>query len=332
MDEILKRISQKKARLDKYLPIPSALVKNLEQWFRVELTYTSNAIEGNTLSRQETAQVIEKGITVEGKTLNEHLEAINHVKAIEFIKTLLNKKRQAITQRDILDIHRIILSRIDDSQAGRYRNVPVRIAGALVILPNPLKIPTLMNGYEKWFQTDNPDHPVKIAADAHYRLVTIHPFSDGNGRTARLVMNLLLIQDGYPPAIIRKEDRKEYINSLESAQLGGSIDDYYKIIYTAVERSLNIYLEALENKEIKKSIYSEKLLKIGELAKETDTSVHTIRYWTKEGLLTVSDYSKGGYQLYKLSMLEKVRKIRKLQNEKRLTIKEIRNYFVFNQS
>lgn len=255
MTDKLDELTRKKQKLDKYRPLPPELVKNLEDWFRVELTYTSNAIEGNTLNRQETALVVEKGITVEGKSLKEHLEAVNHAQAIELIKALVKKKREELTEADILGIHKVILAKIDDTNAGRYRAVSVRIAGSTVILPNAMKIPDLMSGFIRWLNQSNPDHAVKIAADAHYKLASIHPFVDGNGRTARLLMNLLLMQEGYPPALIRKEDRRRYINSIEQRQLGGSLQDYYEVIFEAVERSLDIYLEAFEPKEIQIGSY-----------------------------------------------------------------------------
>jgi len=316
-------LTQKKQRLDEYRPLPPELVRNLEDWFRVELTYTSNAIEGNTLSRQETALVVEKGITVEGKTLKEHLEAVDHVQALDFIKSLVDAKRKDIFQKDILDIHKFILAKIDDTNTGRLRNIPVRIAGSRVIMPNPLRVPELMDEFEKWLRAENKDHPAKISADAHYKLVTIHPFVDGNGRTARLLMNLILMQEGYPPAIIRKEDRRRYINAIEKAQSGGSLKDFYELIYKAVERSLDIYLEALSPKE-KNGAKKDNLLKIGELAKETGETNHTIRFWTKEGLLEVKDYTKSGYQLYEPSMIDRVKEIRGLQSKKRLALEEIK--------
>lgn len=327
MDNRLKQLTEKKQELDSYRPLPPELVKNLEGWFRVELTFTSNAIEGNTLNRQETALIVEKGITVEGKTLKEHLEAINHASALEFIKKLVKKKRKDLSQKDILAIHKVILSKIDDTNAGRYRIVPVRIAGSTVIMPNPVKVPLLMDKFEKWLSSPHHDHPVKISAEAHYKLVTIHPFIDGNGRTARILSNLLLMQTGYPPAVINKEDRKRYINSIEKAQLGGNLKDFYELIYEAAERSLDIYLEALSPKETKNGLKKDDLLKIGELAKQTNETIHTIRFWTKEGLLEVKDSTQSGYQLYSPLMVKRVKEIRRLQREKRLTIEEIKNYF-----
>ena len=246
MDSIITKLFAKKQRLDRYRPLPKELIKNLDEWFRIELTYTSNAIEGNTLTRQETALVVDKGITVSGKSLEEHLEAINHAKAFDFIQTLINKKRQDITENNILDIHRIILQKTDDINAGRYRTVSVRLKGSETILPNAVKIPQLMQEFTGWLNGDLRDHPVKIAADAHFKFVSIHPFVDGNGRTARLLMNLLLMQAGYPPAIIRKENRSVYLKSLEEGQTKGNFDNYYACIFEAIDRSLDIYLEALE--------------------------------------------------------------------------------------
>jgi Fic family protein len=328
MNNILNTITAKHKRLAAYRPLPQELVINLDEWFKIELTYTSNAIEGNTLTRQETALVVEKGITVSGKTLKEQLEAVNHAQALEYIKSLAGGTRQGITEKDLLDIHRIILSKIDDTNAGRYRNVPVRIAGSTVVLPNPAKVPALMSGFAKWLHGKNGDHPVKIAADAHFRFVSIHPFTDGNGRTARLLMDLLLMQSGYPPALIKKEDRLKYINAIEKGQLRGEMDDYYRVIYESVETSLDIYLDALEKKETGATKYTssanQKPLKIGELAKATGESVPTIRYWTNEGLLDVAAHSAGGYQLFDRQMIVRVEEIRKLQKEKRLTIRELK--------
>lgn len=320
MKDWLAELERKKAELDQKRPFPQEIVKNLDDWLRVELTYTSNAIEGNTLSRQETALVVEKGLTVEGKSLREHQEAVNHASAWELVKQLAGETKK-ITAADILDVHRLILNNIDDQNAGRYRSTPVRIAGSTVIMPNPLKVPEMMDKFIDWLKIAH-DNPVKIAVEAHYQLVSIHPFTDGNGRTARLLMNLILLKAGYAAAIIRKEDRLKYLNSLEKAQLGGSKDDFYHLIYAAVDRSLDIYLGALGKKTQKRA--AEKQLKIGELAKLTVEPVATIRFWTKSGLLPLSGHTKGGYQLYNQAAANRVKLIRHLQQEKRLTIKEIK--------
>ncbi|HBQ50498.1 TPA: Fic family protein [Candidatus Daviesbacteria bacterium] len=278
MDKRLQLLTGKKQKLDTFRPLPPELVKNLDEWFKVELTYTSNAIEGNTLTRAETALVVEKGLTVQGKSLTEHLEATNHAEALDYVKTLISQKRQDITENDILDIHRLILNKIEADNAGRYRTQHARLTESDVVLPNPVKIPDLMQEFMRWLVSVNSDHIVKIAADAHYKLVSIHPFSDGNGRTSRLLMNLILMQEGYPPAIIRKEDRLAYINSLEKAQKGGGLDDFYNLIYGAVDGSLNIYLEALEPE-------SQRFYTTDEVAKLLQVDPESVRRWVRKGNL-----------------------------------------------
>lgn len=143
--------------------------------------------------------MIEKGLTVGGKSLKEHLEATNHAGALKFVRSLIRKKPSRISGQDILGVHGLILRGIDDENAGRFRNVPVRISGSAVVMPNPRKVPELMEDFLAWLGEKHDLHPVALAGEAHYRLVSIHPFTDGNGRTARLLMNLLLMQQGYPP-------------------------------------------------------------------------------------------------------------------------------------
>lgn len=240
-------LTQKKQRLDAFRPLPPELVRNLEAWFDVELTYTSNALEGNTLTRMETALVVEKGLTVGGKTLTEHLEAANHSRALAWMRSQVARSPQSLTERDILQLHEIVLRGIDERKAGHYRGIAVRISGSLTVLPNPRKVPDLMEGFCRWLVNDTMDlHPVELAAEAHYRLVTIHPFVDGNGRTARLLMNLLLLMAGYPPAIIPPEQRLDYLRALEDAQTGGPLAPFHTLIARAVDASLDIYLEAVE--------------------------------------------------------------------------------------
>lgn len=314
-------LTKKKRALDDLRPLSDALIRNLDDWFRVELTFTSNAIEGNTLNRNETALVVEKGITVGGKSLKEHLEAINHAQALDWIKEQVTHNYGYLTENDILHIHGAILKGIDDANAGHYRSVPVRISGSTVVLPNPVKVPDLMCEFAEWLAIHQELHPVEFAAEAHYRLVTIHPFVDGNGRSARLLMNMILLMSGYPAAIIRKRDRLAYIKSLEKAQLGGSKEDYLKIIANAVDRSLNIYLSAVtgENQKPEKQY---RLLKIGELAKQVGERNSAIRYWTKQGLLDVAEITDAGYQLYASESVDRVRRIQAFK-EQRFTLREI---------
>lgn len=321
-----KKLTDKKAQLDSHRPLSPALVGNLEQWFLVELTYTSNAIEGNTLTRKETAVVVEKGLTVSGKSLVEHLEATNHAEALRHIMHLAQSKTSELTETALLNIHGTILRGIDDAHAGYYRSIPVRISGSMVVLPNPRKVPDLMEAFMGEITSNQSLHPVMLAAEAHYQLVTIHPFIDGNGRTARLLMNLILMQHGYPPALIRTRDRLRYIQALETAQLGGSKDAFYRIVAEAVNRSLDIYLKAVsgEAAQIEDEPTEAQLLRIGQLAKLTGETTPTLRFWTKEGLLAVAAVTDSNYQLYDPQMVERVRQIRELQKQ-RFTIREIRS-------
>ncbi len=323
MENIYKKLANKKQKVDKYQPINSDVSRNLEEWFAIELTYTSNAIEGNTLTRRETAVVIEKGIAVGGKSLREHLEATNHVAALEAVRAM-TRRVQPASVADVLTIHRHILKSIDDAHAGSYRDVPVRIAGSAVVLPNARKVPELMEAFDIWLQAGPRDvHPVAFSAEAHYRLVTIHPFIDGNGRTARLLMNLILLQHGYPPAIIRKRDRLAYIGALEKAQLGGPKLPYETLIAKAADRSLDIYLAAVRGENFGTEQDSQALLRIGALAKAVGVMVPTIRHWTHEGLLEVAELTPSGYQLYAPEMVARCRQIRVLQKQ-RLLLAEIR--------
>ena len=332
LQEKLNQLTGKKQELDSKKPLTAEVLKNLEEWLKVELTYSSNAIEGNTLTRLETAEVIERGVSavVKGKSLKDQLEAINHAKAVEFIRVLAKQKKghQFITENDIKAIHKIVLAGIDDEWAGRYRESEVFIKGASVEFPLPRDVPYHMVEFIQWLETQQGAHPVMVAAEAHFKFVSIHPFVDGNGRTARLLMNLILIINGYPMAIIRNEDRAGYLEAVNLGQTKGNLEMYYSIINEAEERSLEAYLNATEGKPVIPILMGKgkeiRLLKIGELAEATRETKPTIRFWTKEGLLEVAKTTETGYALYDTKMIERAGQIRRLQNEERLSITEIK--------
>ena len=337
MDKALKLLTKKKQQLENLRPLAKNITKELEAWLRVELTYSSNAIEGNTLTRLETAELLEKGTgaVISGRPLKDQLEAVNHAQALDFIKRLAQQKKghQFITEKDIKDIHQIILTGIDDPWAGKYRRTEVFVKGTDVEFPSPPEVPYLMAEFTQWLEGRQEEHPVRVAADAHFKVVSIHPFIDGNGRTARLLMNLVLISNSYPMAVIRNEDRTEYLQAVNKGQKENNLRSFYKIIELAVDRSLAAYISAAKGKSplppLTKGLRldkktASKLLKIGDLAKETNETVPTIRYWTNEGLLEVADYTPGGYQLYDQSMINRIKKIRQFQEEKRLSIAEIK--------
>jgi Fic family protein len=301
--------------------IDPSTIKSYEQWLGMELTYTSNALEGNTLTRRETKLVVEDNISVGGKSVFEILEAKNHDTALTFVRELAKQKTiNQITAHDILQIHAHILQGIKDEDAGKYRNEPVRITGSLVILPNYVKVDSMMDELIQslhGFEGDVLD-ALNLAMEVHYQLVSIHPFADGNGRVGRLLFNLILLQQGLPLVFIGTEERNEYLSALEKAQLGGNMDNYYTLMYRASERSLDIYLEGETNPE------DTALYKIGEIAKLTGEDVSTIRYWTKLGLIDQFSRTKSGYSLYQKVVVDTIHRIRRLQSEQRLSLEEIK--------
>jgi Fic family protein len=245
MDQLLLAIAEKKARLDRLRPHAPEAMANLDHYYDVELTYTSNAIEGNTLSAVETTLVIEKGITIGGKPLRDHLEAIDHYEAIHYVREIA---RQASPPReiDLRDLHGLVMRRSRPDLAGRYADLPryVRTETGRHAFPSPAEVPALMRDFSLWL--GNAPATPGIAFTAHRRLVDIHPFNDGNGRTARLLMNLILIRAGYPPIAVRPEDRADYIRALQEAQAGRGSDDFDCLLYSRLDATLDDYLRVLQ--------------------------------------------------------------------------------------
>lgn len=217
--ERLEQLDKLKGWLDSFRPFPPAVVAELKKLYDVRFTYHSNAIEGNTLTQSETEMVLEHGVTIGGKTLAEHLEVIGHKEAIDYIEELA-AQNTAISEREIKDLHSLIMRGVDRDEAGRYRTLDVRAAGTEHVYPPHYQLQDLMTGFVEWLNSvaANQLHPVEYATEAHYRFVSIHPFRDGNGRAGRLLMNLILLKHGYPIAVITNQRRKKYIDALVYAQ------------------------------------------------------------------------------------------------------------------
>jgi Fic family protein len=249
IEEEIKYIDTLKNELDGYRPLPPELAGGLKNLFDVEFTYNSTAIEGNTLSLQETKILLLEGITIGGKSMREHLEIINHKEAIDYIEELSHKQLSEMRRTDLFNIHAIILQKIDSKNAGKFREAPVYVRlkdGSNHIFCDPLKIKDEMDDYFNWLFSEKKEHPVITAAEAHTRFVSIHPFINGNGRTARLLMNLILIQNGYAPIIIKNKHRADYLDAIEAWQQNNAKDDFYKIITAAQIESLELYLETIK--------------------------------------------------------------------------------------
>lgn len=224
------------------------VLSNIRRYFRIKSVYHSNAIEGNALSVDETRQVVEEGLTITGKPLQDQAEAKNLKDALDFLEDLAASSQKSITAADVRQIHHFVLKDIDDSNAGKYRSIDVEISGSEYKPPSPESVPSEMRDFSRWLSNvsaiDDDHHgapeAILYAAVAHTWFVYIHPFIDANGRVARLIMNLVLMRYGYPIAIITKEDRLRYYDALEIAQ-GSDLSPFIALVEECIDESLEEY-------------------------------------------------------------------------------------------
>lgn len=275
LKNLLKRIDEAKNLIDENRPLSKSIVNRLHHQMVIEWTYNSNAIEGNTLTLKETQLVLEEGITVRNKPLKEYLETINHKQAIEFVEKVADQKTK-ITERNIREIHALILKEIDTDYSGIYRDMNVRITGANHQPPDALLLKELMKKFCK-NHLNTKEHPIVEAAKAHFELVSIHPFVDGNGRTARLLMNLILIKRGYFPAIILKNDRMKYYNVLEKGH-NGQLNDFILFVGRSLERTINLYFEAIPK-------IKENFISLKEASELSDYSAEYLNVMARRGVI-----------------------------------------------
>lgn len=245
MDRLRNQVAAGKAELDRLRALAPRGLTNFERVHDIELTYASNAIEGNALTASETMLVIEQGITIGGKPLKHHLEAIDHHDALRYVRELA-RRGTPLSELDIRALHSLVVKRSDPDIAGRYADQGrfVLTDGGRHAFPSPAEVPALMRDLGTWLAAApaSPD----TAFAAHRRLVAIHPFNDGNGRTARLLMNLVLIRGAYPPVAIRPEDRPAYIRALQLAEAGQGTDAFDRLLYERLDATLRDYAGALK--------------------------------------------------------------------------------------
>ena len=263
MNEILKTIENSKNKLQALLQDKNNK-KVLYNWLMCELAYTSNAIEGNTLTRKETARIIEEKITSSSKPFVHYQEAINHAAAFSYILYDVIKKD----------------------------------------LPNYMKVPLLMNNFFEQLKTEEINNPL-TAIKAHYEIVSIHPFVDGNGRCARLFMNLLLLKAGYAPIIIRPIDRKRYLDNIEKGQLTKDTAAYTVYMLSKLNTSLQSAINIIDIP--KEDISDNNLLKVSEFASILKVRPSAVRYWVKEGKLLPYKYTEAGYMLFSKSQVQEAK-------------------------
>lgn len=239
MELLFREIDRLQEEIRALRPLKERELRQLREYFRIGLTYSSNALEGNSLTESETKVVIEEGITIGGKPLRDHLEAVGHSKAFDYIHTLA--KGKTIKETDIKKLHRLFYVGIDEQKAGHYRKERVFITGSKYPLPSPEAVPMMMKGLMGNLATERTMfHPVHFAAKAHKDFVMIHPFADGNGRVARLLMNLILLQEGYCIAVIPPVLRAEYIRTIEKAREDDT--DFTRFIAEAMKETQKDYL------------------------------------------------------------------------------------------
>lgn len=281
-ENLQKNIERKFKELSRFRPLPPAAVEKLQRQFQIEMTYNSNAIEGNSLTLKETFLVINEGLTIKGKPLKDHLEAKNHQEALEYLYNLIEKgRKQTISEQFIRNLHQLVVQETDKEWAGKYRNSNVIIAGADHIPPDAMDVPPKMSQLmDRLKQNKKKLHIIELAALFHHQLVYIHPFFDGNGRVARLAMNLLLMQAGYPLVIVLKNDRKKYYRVLSQADKDDLVP-FVRFIAQAVSRSLDIYLKILTPTSEKR----EKYLLLSEIAKATPYSAKYLNLLARQGKL-----------------------------------------------
>ena len=214
---IYERLDANKAAIDRIRPFEGEYLRQLREYYRIGLTWTSNAIEGNSLTEMETKILLEDGLTVGGKPLRDTFEALGHSLAYDYMFSLLGSRR--VTIEDIKTLHRLFFKNIDEARAGVWRDINIIVTGSDYGFPSPAELDGLMSDLERWIEAERENmHPVRFAAMLHLKFVTIHPYIDGNGRVARLLMNAALIQDGYMLAVVPPILRQEYMTSIREYQ------------------------------------------------------------------------------------------------------------------
>ena len=281
--KIKDRIEEKLALLNSYRPLPEPAVRKLKEQFEIEMTYNSNAIEGNSLTLRETFLVINEGITIKGKPLKDHLEARSHKEALDYVYELIGKdKRNTISEMLIRSLNQIVMRDMDKEWAGKYRNSLVLIGGADHKPPEAIDVPDMMRKLVGWFNVNRKKlHRVELASILHHKLVSIHPFFDGNGRTSRLMMNVILMQAGIPLVTILKNDRKRYYRTLNEADKG-NYRPFVNFIAQAVERTIDIYLKVLTPQQKTR----EKFILLSELANKTRFTEKYLNLLARTGKLS----------------------------------------------
>jgi len=247
LHELLQKADSYREKISSVWPLEKEELKSLDNYFRIGFTYSSNALEGNTLTISETKILLEDGITVGGKSLKDCYEAVGHSDAYDFMLDFARQQDMEISEDSIKKLHQLFYQKVDAKKAGQYRTIQVYISGTDYIPPSPEDVQQLMSHMTDQIHSSRTTlHPIELAAMAHKRLVDIHPFVDGNGRTARLLMNLILVNAGYGVVSIPPIWRNEYINALSASRRLNDMDPFLKLIAECVIESERDYCRLLK--------------------------------------------------------------------------------------
>lgn len=247
LQDLLQKADFYKQKISSARPLAKEELKSLDNYFRIGFTYSSNALEGNTLTISETKILLEDGLTVGGRPLKDCYEAVGHGAAYDFMLDMARQQDMNITENTIKKLHYLFYQKVDAEQAGQYRSIQVYISGTEYIPPVPEEVPTLMKHLtEQLHLSQVVLHPIELAAMAHKQLVDIHPFVDGNGRTARLLMNLILVNTGYGVVSIPPIWRNDYINALSASRQLNNIEPFSKLIAECVIETERDYCRLLK--------------------------------------------------------------------------------------
>ena len=320
---IYEDLSVKKSELDRKTPLSAETLEKLRKKIELEMAYVGGYFDGSSLTCKETAEILYEDKTVEKHSLTEHIRVLNSAKVFEMISELAKKVNHQIDDSDVKNIHRIVVRNLDDNNGGMYRGFIINFQKGNHELPDSVRIQRMMNDFGMWLFSARTLHPAAIAAEAHLKLMSIQPFGQGNACVARFLMNLLLMRHGYPPALFSRREKAEYWETLEKAIYNNDREGYDKLVCRAVNRALELHLNATDQKEVEVFDQEPYFLRIGQLAKESGERVSTIRYWTNMGLLETAGKTSADYTLYSSDILPRIKQLKDLK-EQRYTLEEIR--------
>ena len=317
-------LTVKKNQMETVLPFPADVLGELRRELDLETASVGICFDGGSLTRRETELVLFQDKVVPDHSLTEHIRVLNMSTAFRMIFDQMQQHTpRPFDENDIKNLHRILVRELDDKNGGMYRGFSMTFPLGDLDLPDPALVHRKMDEIGMWLFSVRTLHPVAVAADVHLRLLSVHPFAEGNGAVARMMMNMILMRSGYPPALFSRREKNEYWQTLKAAIYDNDRTGYDRLVYRAVNRGLELYLKSGRLKKVEAVETEPYFLRIGQLAKETGERVSTLRYWTSLGILSPAGKTSADYMIFSSDVLETVRRLKELK-AKRLTLEEIK--------